>query len=87
MNETVLDQPVGADDLPRAASVISGRSLLLRLLIAIVTIATLSIGGAWLMNAAIDPTAEASEGIDPSIRDGVQSQSQTPVGTTAPAIR
>ena len=51
MNETVLDERVDADHLPRPASVISGRSLLLRLLIGIVTVATLSIGGAWLMNA------------------------------------
>ena len=83
MNETVLDQRVGAGDLPRAPSVISGRSLLLRLLIAVVTIATLSIGGAWLMNAAIDPTAEASEGIDTSVRDGAPNQN----GTAAAAGR
>ena len=83
MNETALDQRVDAGDLPRSPSVISGRSLLLRLLIAIVTIATLSIGGAWLMNAAIDPTAEASEGIDSSVRDGAQNQN----GTAVPASR
>lgn len=83
MNETVLDQRVGADGLPRATPVISGRSLLLRLLIAVVTVATLSIGGAWLMYAAIDPTAEASEGVDTSIRDGSQTQN----GTATPAVR
>lgn len=83
MNETVLDQPVGAENLPRAASVISGRSLMLRLLIAVVMVGTLSIGGAWLMNAAIDPTAEASEGVDTSIRDGAPTQP----GDAAPASR
>lgn len=83
MNDTVLDERVGADDLPRATSVISGRSLLLRLLIAVVMVATLSIGGAWLMNAAIDPTAEASEGVDTSIRDGAPTQ----LGTATPAGR
>lgn len=76
MNETVLDERGGADVPVRAATVITARSLLLRLLIAIVTIATLSIGGAWLMYATIDPAAEASEGVDASIRDGAQSQSQ-----------
>lgn len=60
MNDTVLDDRAG--DAPRLGAVISGRSLLLRLAIAIVTIVTLSIGGAWLMYAAIDPTAEAIEG-------------------------
>ena len=74
MNETVLDQQGGTDGLPRATPVISARSLLLRLLIGVVTVATLSIGGAWLMNAAIDPTAEASESIDSSIRDDAQTQ-------------
>jgi hypothetical protein len=54
MNETVLE------DQPRSA--ISGRSLLLRLLICIVTVAALSIGGALLMHAAIDPAADAAEG-------------------------
>jgi len=54
MNETVLE------DQPRSA--ISGRSLLLRLLICIVTVAVLSIGGALLMHAAIDPAADAAEG-------------------------
>lgn len=54
MNETVLE------DQPR--STISGRSLLLRLLICIVTVAALSIGGALLMHAAIDPAADAAEG-------------------------
>jgi hypothetical protein len=83
MNETVLDERVGGDGPLRAAPVISGRSLLLRLLIAIVTIATLSIGGAWLMYAAIDPTAEASEGVDTSIRDGAPAQ----IGTTTSAGR
>ena len=87
MNETVLDQRVDAGDAPRVASVITGRSLLLRALIAVVMIATLSIGGAWLMNAAIDPTAEASEGIDTSIRDGAQNQTQPQIGATAPASR
>jgi hypothetical protein len=84
MNETVLDEPVGAENAPRAAAVISVRSLLLRVLIAIVMVGTLSIGGAWLMNAAIDPTAEASEGVDTSIRDGAPS---TQPGTAAPATR
>jgi hypothetical protein len=83
MNETVLDERVGAEGSSRAAPVISGRSLLLRLLIAIVMIATLSIGGAWLMYAAIDPTAEASEGVDTSFRDNVPAK----VGTTTPAGR
>lgn len=54
MNETVLE------DQPRSA--ISGRSLLLRLLICIFTVAALSIGGALLMHAAIDPAADAAEG-------------------------
>ena len=54
MNETALS------DRPRA--VISGRSLLLRLLICVVTVAVLSIGGALLMHAAIDPAADAAEG-------------------------
>ena len=54
MNQTVLDaQP---------HVVISGRSLLLRLLICVVTVAVLSIGGALLMHAAIDPAADAAEG-------------------------
>lgn len=74
MNETVLDQQGATDGLSRATPVISARSLLLRLLIGVVTVATLSIGGAWLMNAAIDPTAEASESIDSSIRDDAQTQ-------------
>jgi hypothetical protein len=80
MNETVLDQRVDGVDASRAAPVISGRSLLLRALIAVVMIAAMSIGGAWLMNAAIDPTAEASEGVD-------QNQPQPQFGTTAPAGR
>ena len=42
--------------------VISGRSLLLRLLICVVTVAVLSIGGALLMHATIDPAADAAEG-------------------------
>jgi len=54
MNDTVLD------DQPR--STFSGRSLLLRLLICVVTIGALSIGGALLMHAAIDPAADAAEG-------------------------
>jgi hypothetical protein len=83
MNETVLDERVGADVPVRAAPVISVRSLLLRLLIAVVMIATLSIGGAWLMYATIDPTAEASEGVDTSFRDHVPAK----VGPTAPASR
>ena len=83
MNETALDQRVDAGDMPRAPSVISGRALLLRVLIAVVMIATLSIGGAWLMNAAIDPTAEASEGIDTLVRDGAPDSN----GTAAPASR
>lgn len=83
MNETVLDERVGADVPVRAAPVISARSLLLRLLIAVVMIATLSIGGAWLMYATIDPTAEASEGVDTSFRDHVPAK----VGPTAPASR
>lgn len=47
-------------DRPRA--VISGRSLLMRLLVCIFTIAALSFGGAMLMHAAIDPAADAAEG-------------------------
>jgi hypothetical protein len=54
MNETVLE------GRPRVA--ISGWSLLLRLVIGIVTVAALSIGGALLMHAAIDPAADAVEG-------------------------
>jgi hypothetical protein len=54
MNDSVMS------DRPRA--VISGRSLLLRLVICIVTVAGLSIGGALLMHAAIDPAADAAEG-------------------------
>jgi hypothetical protein len=54
MNQTVLDtQP---------HVVISGRSLLLRLLICVVTVAVMSLGGALLMHAAIDPAADAAEG-------------------------
>jgi hypothetical protein len=91
MNETVLgeraglggrpglDERVGATDEPRATPIISARSLLLRVLIAIVTVATLSIGGAWLMNAGIDPVAEASE--------GAHSAPPTPNGTATPAGR
>lgn len=61
MNDTVLTDP--AHDAPtRAGSVISGRSLILRLAIAIVTVVTMSIGGAWLMHAAIDPAADARDG-------------------------
>ena len=71
MNETVLDERVGADVPVRPAPVISVRSLLLRLLIAVVMIATLSIGGAWLMYATIDPTAEASAGGDTLFSDHV----------------
>jgi hypothetical protein len=74
MNETVLDERVGANGQPRATPVITGRSLLLRLLIAVVMVATLSIGGAWPMNAGIDPVAEASE-------------AQAPIGTATPAVR
>lgn len=87
MNETVLDERVGGDGQPRSVPVISGRSLLLRLLIAVVMVATLSIGGAWLMNAGIDPAAEASVGADPSTRDDAQTQTQTAIGTTTPAAR
>ena len=54
MNDTAMS------DMPRA--VISGWSLLLRLLICLVTVAVLSIGGALLMHAAIDPAADAAEG-------------------------
>ncbi|HWV83574.1 MAG TPA: hypothetical protein VNZ50_19245 [Hyphomicrobiaceae bacterium] len=54
MNDTAMS------DRPRA--VISGWSLLLRLLICVVTVAALSIGGALLMHAAIDPAADAAEG-------------------------
>ncbi len=54
MTNTVLDG--------RPRSTFSGRSLLLRLLICIVTIGALSIGGALLMHAAIDPAADAAEG-------------------------
>ena len=54
MNDTALDAR------PRVA--ISGRSLLLRLLICVVTVAGLSVGGAMLMHAAIDPAADAAEG-------------------------
>ena len=54
MNDTAMS------DGPRA--VISGWSLLLRLLICLVTVAVLSIGGALLMHAAIDPAADAAEG-------------------------
>lgn len=87
MNETVLDERVGADGQPRATPVISARSLLLRLLIAVVTIATLSIGGAWLMNAGIDPAAEAREGGADSTIRGAQTRTQTPIGTATPAAR
>jgi hypothetical protein len=83
MNETVLDERVGSNDQPRTSPVISGRSLLLRLLFAVVTVATLSIGGAWLMNAGIDPAAEASEGVGSSNHDGAQSEAQAPNGTAA----
>ena len=54
MNDTAMS------DRPRA--VISGWSLLLRLLICVVTVAALSIGGALLLHAAIDPAADAAEG-------------------------
>ena len=54
MNDTAMS------DGPRA--VISGWSLLLRLLICLVTVAVLSIGSALLMHAAIDPAADAAEG-------------------------
>ena len=61
MNDTVIDDT--ARDAPvRASAVISGRSLLLRLVIAVVTIITMSFGGAWLMHAAIDPAADAIDG-------------------------
>jgi len=54
MNETAIEA--------RPRVVVSGRYLLLRLLICIVTVAVLSIGGALLMHAAIDPAADAAEG-------------------------
>jgi len=54
MNDTVVDG--------QSRSVISGRSLLLRLLICLVTVAALSFGGAMLMHAAIDPAADEAEG-------------------------
>ncbi len=61
MNDTVIDDT--ARDAPvRASAVISVRSLLLRLAIAVVTVVTMSIGGAWLMHAAIDPAADAIDG-------------------------
>ena len=61
MNETVLDA--------RPRAIISGRSLLLRLLICIATVAALSIGGALLMHAAIDPAADAAEGAGALVAD------------------
>lgn len=66
MKDTVLDERGAADGLPRAGAVISGRSLLLRSVIAVVVIAALSMGGAWLM---YDPAAEAMEGADTSARE------------------
>jgi hypothetical protein len=54
MNDSVMP------DRPQA--VISGWSLFLRLVICVVTVAALSIGGALLMHAAIDPAADAAEG-------------------------
>jgi hypothetical protein len=69
MNHTVVDERAAAEALPPAGAVISGRSLLLRLMIAIVTVAVLSIGGAWLMYTGIDPAAEAAEGVETSTRD------------------
>lgn len=61
MNQTVLDDP--AQDVPkRAGAVISGRALLMRAAIALITVVTMSIGGAWLMHAAIDPAADAIDG-------------------------
>ncbi len=54
MNDTVLDG--------RPRNSFSGRSLLLRLLICVVTVAALSFGGAMLMHAAIDPAADATDG-------------------------
>lgn len=61
MSQTVVDEP--AHDAPkRAGAVISGRALLMRAAIALITVITMSIGGAWLMHAAIDPTADAIDG-------------------------
>jgi hypothetical protein len=57
MNETM---PGERASLPPA--LISGRSLFLRLVICLVTVVAMSIGGAWLMHAAIDPTADAIDG-------------------------
>ena len=54
MNDTAMS------DQPRA--IISGWSLLLRLLICVDTIAALTIGGALLKHAPIDPAADAAEG-------------------------
>ena len=62
MNQTVPDDRARPAVSPRAGAVISGRSLLLRLLVCVVTIVTMSIGGAWLMYAAIDPAADALDG-------------------------
>lgn len=62
MDETVPGDRAGATGAPRTGAVISGRSLLLRLLVCIVTIVTMSIGGAWLMHAAIDPAADRIDG-------------------------
>ncbi len=61
MSQTAVDD--AANDAPkRVGAVISGRALLLRAAIAIVTVVTMSIGGAWLMYAAIDPAADALDG-------------------------
>jgi hypothetical protein len=61
MNQTAVDD--AAHDAPkRAGAVISGRALLLRAAIALVTVVTMSIGGAWLMYAAIDPAVDAVNG-------------------------
>jgi hypothetical protein len=61
MNQTVLDD-VAQNAPKRAGAVISGRALLLRAAIAVITVVTMSIGGAWLMHAAIDPAADAIDG-------------------------
>lgn len=58
MNDTM---PGERATLPPRA-LISGRSLLIRLVVCLVTVVAMSIGGAWLMHAAIDPTADAIDG-------------------------
>ncbi len=58
MNDTM---PGERATMPPKA-LISGRSLFLRFVICLVTVVAMSIGGAWLMHAAIDPTADAIDG-------------------------